>query len=621
MDAWSPRAAGDAPGRAGAGGRGGGRVLGRRVRGAVGRRVGVGVGGAASASGSASASGPSSEDVAPTGGGESITVYSGQHQQTVTALADATSATAPASGSPCARAPRASSPTRSSRRAPTRRRTSSTRATRRRWRRSSEQRAAGAGRRRTRSPQVPRATAAPDGDWVGRLGALVGAGLQPRPGHAGDSSRPRCSTWPSRSGRAASASRRPRPTSSRWSPRSIAEDGEEAAKQWLEGLKANGTIYDDNEAIIAAVNRGEIAAGLIEHYYWYRLRDEVGADDLHAALHYFPARRPGRASLAVSGRRSPESSEHAEAAQALPRLPGQPPARRSSPPASSYEYPLRPGVTNPSLTAPARRSCSRRRSASSSSATASRRSRCCRRSGCSDRRPRPMRRRRRGPALASAALRRAAGLALLPLAFILQQVQRGRLVARPGACSARPRVGELLVEHRPAHRHGHGRSACVVGPRRGVVRRAHRRAVAAHARRAARAAARGARVRQRLRLGLDRPRAARLLGGRARHDAVALPARLPAARRRCCAPATRPSRRRRALLGRGPWRTFAARHRCPGCASPLLGGGLRDRAAPAGRVRRLRDPALPHLHHRDLQRPTSSASTPRAPRCCRWCSW
>ena len=30
----------------------------------------------------------------------------------------------------------------------------------------------------------------------------------------------------------------------------IAEDGRDAAKQWLEGLKANGTTYDSNEAII-----------------------------------------------------------------------------------------------------------------------------------------------------------------------------------------------------------------------------------------------------------------------------------------------------------------------------------------------------------------------------------
>ena len=74
-----------------------------------------------------------------------------------------------------------------------------------------------------------------------------------------------------------------------------------------EGLKDNGTTYDDNEAIIAAVNRGDIAAGLVEHYYWYRLRDELGADRIDSALHYFAARRSRRARGGL-GRRRPASA-------------------------------------------------------------------------------------------------------------------------------------------------------------------------------------------------------------------------------------------------------------------------------------------------------------------------
>src|SRR5207245_11279727 len=50
--------------------------------------------------------------------------------------------------------------------------------------------------------------------------------------------------------------------------------GVAAAKQWLEGLKANARIYSDNEAVVAAVNRGEREVGLLDHYYWYRLRSE-----------------------------------------------------------------------------------------------------------------------------------------------------------------------------------------------------------------------------------------------------------------------------------------------------------------------------------------------------------
>ena len=131
----------------------------------------------------------------------------------------------------------------------------------------------------------------------------------------------------------------------------IAEDGRDAAKQWLEGLKANGTTYDGNEAIIAAVNDGELDAGLIEHYYWYRLRDEVGADNLRARLYYFPPGDPG-ALVAISGAGALKSSEHAEAAQAFLRYLVSRRGQEIIANSKSYEYPLRPGVANPSLQRP-----------------------------------------------------------------------------------------------------------------------------------------------------------------------------------------------------------------------------------------------------------------------------
>jgi len=53
-------------------------------------------------------------------------------------------------------------------------------------------------------------------------------------------------------------------------------NGEKAARTFLAGLKANAKAYEDNEAIVAAVNRGEVATGLVEHYYWYRLKTELG---------------------------------------------------------------------------------------------------------------------------------------------------------------------------------------------------------------------------------------------------------------------------------------------------------------------------------------------------------
>ena len=127
--------------------------------------------------------------------------------------------------------------------------------------------------------------------------------------------------------------------------------GEDAAKQWLEGLKDNGKTYDNNEAIIAAVNRGEIAAGLIEHYYWYRLRNEIPADQFHVALHYFPRGDPGHL-LVVSGAGVLQSSDHSAAAQRFLSYLVSPAGQEIIATSESYEYPLRPGVTNTSLQRP-----------------------------------------------------------------------------------------------------------------------------------------------------------------------------------------------------------------------------------------------------------------------------
>lgn len=50
-----------------------------------------------------------------------------------------------------------------------------------------------------------------------------------------------------------------------------AEVGDEKTSEWLEGLDANNPrIYADNSSIVAAVGRGEVATGLVNHYYGLR---------------------------------------------------------------------------------------------------------------------------------------------------------------------------------------------------------------------------------------------------------------------------------------------------------------------------------------------------------------
>jgi iron(III) transport system substrate-binding protein len=85
---------------------------------------------------------------------------------------------------------------------------------------------------------------------------------------------------------------------------------------WLDALKVNAGshIYPDNESLVAAVNDGQVAAGVINHYYWYRLRAEVGPGHMQSALWYFASRDPGYV-LDISGAAVLASSKHKKAAQ------------------------------------------------------------------------------------------------------------------------------------------------------------------------------------------------------------------------------------------------------------------------------------------------------------------
>ena len=63
--------------------------------------------------------------------------------------------------------------------------------------------------------------------------------------------------------------------------------GEDGARQWLEDFSAlEPAAYDNNVAVLEAVDEGEISLGLINHYYWYQLQEEVGAEAVNAKIHY-----------------------------------------------------------------------------------------------------------------------------------------------------------------------------------------------------------------------------------------------------------------------------------------------------------------------------------------------
>jgi iron(III) transport system substrate-binding protein len=127
-----------------------------------------------------------------------------------------------------------------------------------------------------------------------------------------------------------------------------ADKGEAAALAWLTALKANATghIYPDNETITSMVNAGRAAIGVINQYYWFRLRAEIGAPSMHSAIAFFAPGDPGYV-LDVSGAAVLRSSTHEAAAQRFLAYLVSDQGQRIINGSDSFEYPLAPGIAPP----------------------------------------------------------------------------------------------------------------------------------------------------------------------------------------------------------------------------------------------------------------------------------
>lgn len=118
--------------------------------------------------------------------------------------------------------------------------------------------------------------------------------------------------------------------------------GDVAAKQWLEGIKANAPrTYKNNAAIVEALGRGEIDVGFVNHYYLYAAKKDKG-DALPVANHFVAAGDPG-ALVNVAGAGVLKGTKKAEAAQKLISflLDAQAQKHFST---ETFEYPLVPGM-------------------------------------------------------------------------------------------------------------------------------------------------------------------------------------------------------------------------------------------------------------------------------------
>ncbi|GGW51788.1 iron ABC transporter substrate-binding protein [Streptomyces xantholiticus] len=91
-------------------------------------------------------------------------------------------------------------------------------------------------------------------------------------------------------------------------------EGDDATREWLKGLKANGKTYANNLATLDAVESGEVSLGLVNHYYWYERVAEKGEDKVGAKLHFLPGEDPG-ALINVAGVGILKDSGQSETAQ------------------------------------------------------------------------------------------------------------------------------------------------------------------------------------------------------------------------------------------------------------------------------------------------------------------
>jgi iron(III) transport system substrate-binding protein len=132
----------------------------------------------------------------------------------------------------------------------------------------------------------------------------------------------------------------------------LALKGQEQTLQWLKGLKTNAQIFDDDEGVIAAVNRGGVATGIINNYYWARLHAELGDKATRSALHHYGNGDVGGL-VNVSGAAIMKNAHNTDGAQQfLKYLVSERAQALMAKSRVSYEYPLHAGVAPDPLLKP-----------------------------------------------------------------------------------------------------------------------------------------------------------------------------------------------------------------------------------------------------------------------------
>lgn len=118
--------------------------------------------------------------------------------------------------------------------------------------------------------------------------------------------------------------------------------GEDDARTWLEAFAANNPVaYEKNGAVRDAVNAGEVALGLVNHYYLYEKIAAEGAENVVAQNQYLPGDIGGLVNVAGIG--ALENSDNPEGSQCFASYLVSDVAQKYFV-EKSFEYPLVDGV-------------------------------------------------------------------------------------------------------------------------------------------------------------------------------------------------------------------------------------------------------------------------------------
>ena len=128
--------------------------------------------------------------------------------------------------------------------------------------------------------------------------------------------------------------------------------GKPAALAWLKGLRDNAQVFDDDEGVVAGVDRGSVAVGVVNNYYWARLETDLGPQKIASALYHFRHGDIGGL-INISGAGVLKSSKNQAAAQKfLAFLVSHKAQVALAESEVDFEYPLAPGVAPNKLLTP-----------------------------------------------------------------------------------------------------------------------------------------------------------------------------------------------------------------------------------------------------------------------------